>query len=150
MDLPSWEQEERSVWAKRQAELKILEGLSPEQRASYLADTTYRDAMDRLFSSMIVTTQNSILNIRQIHGIVSAYDYYLNRDLRENMVWVGKTLEEQLINHLKSAAVRMQGNAIIGLVLNKYTSPVSYSDGGTIHIMHCLSVSIYGTAVTLG
>ena len=161
MDIPPWEMEEQERFRQKHAEEKILKGLPPEHQQAYLNSEIFRQQLGDLFNSMIVTTQQVLPNIQKIYGIVSAYDFHINQDLKEDMNDLAKFLEGQLILELKVAAVLQGCNAIVGLAIDKIVTPVSYTEGAgvsyggvggasfTVHFKYCLNVSVYGTAVVV-
>ena len=116
------------------------------------------------YSDMFVTNITSLLNIKKIHGLVTAYNYsrcgdtFLKDVEKDELLVEVETIKTNLIKRLKLQAHSMGGNAIIGFVLDVKIDHSNYMSGslgigdvgsGKISIIYGISVNAYGTAVTI-
>lgn len=129
-DLPPWEQEELERWGG---------GAAGEQAVTEEI-------------TLPVTTRYSLIDSdAETLGIVSAYEYYVNNNLNENMSILAETMQARLLKSIMKQAHELGGDAIVGLSIQKNASPTSYTtataNGYVVQCWHALNVSVYGTAI---
>ena len=130
-ELPPWEQEELERWggpvsADNQAE--------PEE------------------ITLPITTRYSLMDSdAETLGIVSAYEYYVNDNMKEDMSKLAASIQDRLLKSIMKQADALGGDAIVGLSIQKNAAPASYTTATTggylVQCWHCLNVSVYGTAI---
>ena len=117
------------------------------------------------YDNMLVTNTSSLPNIKNIHGIVSAYNYFTCGDTftkpveKEELLVEIETVKKNLVKRLKYEANAKGGNAIIGFTLdikidhsNYLSGMLSFDNvaGGQVSIIYSIGINVYGTAVTVG
>lgn len=130
-ELPPWEKEELERWGGPLAADKQAE---PE-------DIT-----------LPITTRYSLMDSdAETLGIVSAYEYYVNDNMQENMSQLAASIQNRLLKSIMKQAHELGGDAIVGLSIQKNASPASYTTatagGYVVQCWHCLNVNVYGTAI---
>ncbi len=129
-DLPPWEQEELERWGGPNA------GKQAEPEEITLPITTRYSLMDSDAETL---------------GLVSAYEYYVNDNLKEDMSQLAEMIQRRLLKSIMKQAHELGGDAIVGLSVQKNAAPASYTtataNGYLVQCWHCLNVSVYGTAI---
>lgn len=129
-DLPPWEQEELERWG----------------------GTDVEEAMREEEITLPLTTRYSLIDSdAETLGIVSAYEYYVNNNLSEDMSLLAETIQARLLKSIMKQAHELGGDAIVGLSIQKNAAPASYTtataNGYVVQCWHSLNVSVYGTAI---
>ena len=130
-DLPPWEQEEFERWGASANPSKPNE---PEEIV------------------LPVTTRYSLIDSdAETLGVVSAYEYYINDNLSENMSYLAETIQARLMKSIMKQTHDLGGDAIVGLSIQKNAAPTSFTaatpQGYAVRCWHALNVSVCGTAI---
>lgn len=128
--LPPWEQEELERWSNPVAG---------------------KLAVDEEITLPLTSRYSLIDSDAETLGIVSAYEYYVNNNVNENMSLLAETIQARLFKSIMKQAHEMGGDAIVGLSIQKNASPTSFTvstgSGYAVQCWHALNVSVYGTAI---
>jgi len=132
---------------------------SPSNVPESVSELASLEQDNSVIDNMLVTNLLSLPNIKETHGLVTAYYYTMSTNPKQEELLVGiEATKKMLIKRIKNAAHKMGGNAIVGFTLDIKIDHSTYlstsmsiggAGAGMVSVLSGVSINVYGTAVTL-